>query len=211
MGAGGEWEVEPFGNPTPLGYVEPSPRTFGALAAMASRLQEILEKFKLGEEDKHWNSFRSRIDAFLACVRIFQGIAEKEVRGEPLSRDDYLVISNITSYLNANLLLDSSFVEAEDSDKLRMAIVADVATDAFEGRVLHVATGTPRRLYVFVNDKWGGPRVTIGYTYSYYEFPRPLRDGRLTDEEWRKLVYDKTRQNELEKLAPDWSRRLFVR
>ncbi|MCL1941415.1 MAG: DUF3160 domain-containing protein, partial [Synergistaceae bacterium] len=89
-------------------------------------------------------------------------------------------------------------------------LVSDVATDAFGERVLHVSTGTPRRLYVFVNDKWGGPRVTIGYTYSFYEFPRSMSDGRMTDDEWKKLVYDNARQSELEKLAPQWSKELFV-
>ena len=92
-----------------------------------------------------------------------------------------------------------------------MALVTDVATDALMGRVLHVATGTPRRLYVFVNDKWGGPRVTIGYTYSSYEFISSLSEGRVTDEEWRELVYDRARQDELEKLTPSWSKDLFVR
>jgi len=177
---------------------------------MLSRFQEILDKYELGEEE-HWNSVRARVEAFLECVLLFRDIAEKAVREEPFSRDDYLAISRITSYLNANLLLDSTYVEEEDENQLRMAIVADVATDALDGLVLYAATGTPRRIYVFVNDKWGGPRVTIGYTYSYYEFTRPLSEGRMTDEEWRELVYDETRQGELEKLAPLWTEDLFVR
>ena len=214
MGGGGYWEVEPFRNPMPLGYVEPSPRTFGAIAASLSRFQEIIDKFGLGEnedDENYWNGVRSRVDAFTEHVKLFRDIAEKEVKEEALSRDDYIAISRITSYLNANLLLDSSSVEDGDSDQLRMALVSDVATDALDMRVLHVATGTPRRLYVFVNDKWGGPRVAIGYTYSSYEFIRPLSEGRTTNEEWRELVYDRARQDELEKLAPGWSKDLFVR
>ena len=215
MGAGGEWQSEPFGYPVPLGYVEPSPRTFDAITVALSYLLEIVEKFGLGSgaegESEFGNSIQARIEALLSHTETFRDIAEKEVNGEPLSRDDYLAISLITSYLNANLLLDSGYVEEKDLDQLKMALVTDVATDGFMGRVLHVATGTPRRLYVFVNDKWGGARVTIGYTYSFYEFPRSLSDGRMTDEEWKGLVYDKARQEELEKLAPIWSESLFVR
>ena len=209
MGAGSEWEVEPFRNPVPLGYVEPSPRTFGAIAAALERLEEIIDKFGLKDDEGGWDN-SARIESLLELVRLFGGIAGKAVREEALSQDDYMAISQITSYLNVNLL-DAYLENEDDSDQLRMAIVADVATDALTGRALYAATGTPRRLYVFVNDKWGGPRVTIGYTYSSYEFIRPLSEGRMTDEEWRELVYDKARQDELKKLEPDWSRDLFVR
>ncbi|MCL1941524.1 MAG: DUF3160 domain-containing protein [Synergistaceae bacterium] len=214
MGAGEGWDVTPFIVPTPLGYVEPSPRTFGAIANALSRFGELIDKFELGErkgDANYWNGIRPRVEAILEFVTLFRDIAEKEVREEPLSRDDYYAIWFFkTRYLNSNLLLDG-IAEEGNSDQLKMALVSDVATDAFDERVLHVATGTPRRLYVFVNDKWGGPRVTIGYTYSFYEFPRSMSDGRMTDEEWKKLVYDKARQSELEKLAPQWSKDLFVR
>jgi hypothetical protein len=217
MGAGGEWMVEPFRLPVPRGYVEPAPGVFGAMFAALDRLRETVAKFSLGrrggdEDEENYEEHygvRSRIEAFRECTALFRDIAEKEVKDEPLSLEDYLAISRITSYLNSNLLLDSSVVEEEDADRLKMALVSDAATDALAGRVLQVATGTPRRLYVYVDDKHSGPRVTVGYVYSFYEFERSLAEGRMTDEEWKALVYDKERQDELERLTPEWSRKLF--
>jgi hypothetical protein len=213
MGAGSEWKVEPFRNPVPRGYVEPAPQVFNAMFVALDRLREIVAKFSLGDKDEEssWHGVRSKVEALREHVQIFRDIAEKEVADEPLSMDDYQVIAQVTSYLNSNLLLDSNIVDEEDSDSLRMALVSDVAADALSGRVLQVATGTPRRLYVFVDDKRSGPRVTIGYTYSFYEFERPLSAGRMTDEDWKNLVYDEARQEELDKLAPEWSSDLFIR
>ena len=50
---------------------------------------------------------------------------------------------------------------------------------------------------------FGGARVTKGYVFSYYEFERPMSD-RMTDEEWRAIVYDPDRADELEKYRPGW-------
>ncbi|MDR0649368.1 MAG: DUF3160 domain-containing protein, partial [Synergistaceae bacterium] len=154
---------------------------------------------------------KAKAEALRTVARVFRDIAEKELKEEPLSRENYRAIADVTKYLNSNLLLDSMSLYPDEGDLLKMALASDVATDALAGRVLHVATGTPRRLFVFVDDKGGGPRVTVGYTYSYYEFERALGDGRMTDEEWKKLVYDEARQEELEELAPKWTEGLFVR
>jgi hypothetical protein len=215
MGDGGEWVVVPFDRPVPRGYVEPAPLVFGAMADTLGRLSEIVEKYSLGvrkyEEGFGMIDVQAKVEALREVARIFRDIAAKEVKEEPLSMEDYQMIANITDYMNTNMLLDSGYIEDGDSDQLKMALVSDVATDALTGRVLHVATGTPRRLYVFVDDKQSGPRVTLGYTYSFYEFERALSEGRMTDEEWKKLVYDETKQNELEYLAPKWTEGLFVR
>jgi hypothetical protein len=202
----------PFENPTPLGYVEPSPRTFEAIANAISRFQKLVMKYKFFEkksDENAWNEVRVSVEAFLEHVTLFRDIAEKEVKEEPLNRDDYKAISQVTSYLNAYMLHDADIFIKEDNELMKIACVSDIATDTLEWRVLYTATGTPRRLYVFVNDKWGGPRVTIGYTYSTYEFERPLAEGRVMDEDWRKLVYDKAWQDELAKLTPQWCKDLF--
>ena len=217
MGGNGDWVVEPFDRPDPRGYVEPSPLVFGAMADTLDRLAKIAGKYSLGVQERDYDKGMEMIDvkakaeALRVQALIFRGIAEKEMNEEPLSEENYRAIASITNYLNADLLLYSMYLEPDEADLLRMALVSDVATDAQAGRVLHVATGTPRRLYVFVDDKGSGPRVTIGYTYSYYEFERALGDGRMTDEEWKKLVYDEARREELEELAPKWTEGLFVR
>ena len=212
MGGGGEWEVEPFKKPAPRGYVEPAPQVFNAMFNALDRLRELVAQYALGDKDEEssWHGVRAKVEAFREHVLLFRDIAEKEVKDQPLTADDYHAIAQITSYLNSNLLLDSNIVEDESDDSLKMALVTDVATDALAGRVLQVATGTPRRIYVFVDDKQSGPRVTVGYVYSYYEFERSLTEGRMTDEEWKKIVYDDGGQDLLETLMPEWCKELFV-
>ena len=90
-----------------------------------------------------------------------------------------------------------------------MALAADVATDYADNRVLCAATGAPRRIFVFVDDNSAGPRFTVGYVYSYYEFERPADKARMTDAEWKKLVYDAKRRDELETLRPAWYKNLL--
>ena len=89
---------------------------------------------------------------------------------------------------------------------LKMALIADVATDP-GAKVLFTGIGTPRRMSVYVNDKSGGARVATGYVFSYYTFARSISEGRMNDDQWKKIVYDEGRQDELEQLRPQWYRK----
>ena len=212
MGGGGDGGAEPFAPPSPKGYVEPVPQVFGAICDSLGRLRELIAKYKL--EARNDGGTRAKVEALRECTALYRDIAAKEVKEQPLDARDFETIKNIGDYINQNLLLDGGYADVSDpaaKDKLKMALVTDVATDMLEARVLQVATGAPRRLFVFVDDKSAGPRLTVGYMYSFYEFARPLSKGRLTDEEWKKIVYDKQAQKELEDLAPAWSKPLFVR
>ena len=93
--------------------------------------------------------------------------------------------------------------------QLKMALVADVATDAPAGRALFMGVGTPRRLSVYVNDKSGGFRVTEGYMFSYYTFTQALEEGRMNDDQWKAIVYNPKRQNDLKKYLPAWHGKLY--
>ena len=204
MGGGGDWGPEPFRAPRPRGYVEPVPQVLGAIGDAAKRLNAVMAKYGLADEN-----YASKLTAFQDTIAMYRKIAEKEAGGQPLTDRDYSAISAVSGYLNAEMLLDTTFIESADGTKQAMALVTDVATDS-GGSVLHTAIGAPRRIFVFVDDKSGGPRLTVGYTYSLYSFQRALSEGRMTDEEWKKLVYDKNSQKKLEKLQPEWSRGLFV-
>ena len=65
----------------------------------------------------------------------------------------------------------------------RMAVVADVHTS--QSGILEEGVGVPRVIFVAVKDA-NGPRLTVGFTYSHYEFLSPTR---LTDEEWQSRFY----------------------
>ncbi len=66
----------------------------------------------------------------------------------------------------------------------RSAVIADIHTS--ENGILEQGTGVPRLIFVAVRDI-NGPRLTVGFTYSHYEF---LSDERLTDEEWQTNFYE---------------------
>jgi hypothetical protein len=112
------------------------------------------------------------------------GIAQKEVEGREITDEDYEWIAG-GGGIGGRLLLPEGSGNRVSADFVRMALIADVATDAASGRVLLEAVGTPQQARVVVKDYWGGTRVTTGYVYSYYEFADAKR---WTDEEWKARV-----------------------
>jgi hypothetical protein len=224
MGGGG-WVAGKFAPPAPRGYVEPDPQAFGGIVVALDRLSEFIVKFSMdagaGGESDDEDEFRAirdnegepvsdseyigKIQRFREFCVLAKTIAEKQVAEEPLTLEDYENIKMIARSFDAQLLLPGGWeIEYDKWEELRMALIADVATDFASNRVLQVASGTPRKIFVYVNDRMGGPRIARGYVYSYYEFAGSLEEGRLTDEKWRDLVYDKNRGEELQKLHPAW-------
>ncbi|MDR3204406.1 MAG: DUF3160 domain-containing protein [Deltaproteobacteria bacterium] len=210
LGGSDEVEATEFAPPKPRGYVEPDPQAFKALldAVMALRKfvadYDLLPEIPLENQEFAPENYERKLVDFSIILKKASQIAQKEVRGEPITASDYETIKTIGLGFNSRLLAPSEGNTVSVEDNLKMAIVADVATNGFDGVCLEIATGVPRRIYVFVNDKSGGPRLTRGFIYSYYEFARPLTQGRLTDQQWRKLVYDRGHQNQLKELHPHW-------
>jgi hypothetical protein len=121
-----------------------------------------------------------------ALARHAGSIAQKEISGSPITTKDYAWIEKLNERFDGSLVLPRGADEIPDQTQLQMALISDVATDAVEGRVLEVATGTPQRIVVLVKDAYGGTRLTIGYVYSWYEFPSSKR---WADSEWKKIIY----------------------
>jgi hypothetical protein len=103
----------------------------------------------------------------------------------------------------------------------RAALIADVHTgqdSANPLRILYEGTGVPNVILVAVKDV-NGPRLTIGFTYSQYEFTEAYGGQRLTDEDWQKNFYvGDDEQNAFEYTAkstwpdvPSWFAPLFGR
>ncbi len=207
MGDGGDvWYAPDFLCPEPRGYVEPEPRLFRGLVAAAGRIGQFLEQAEMAEGE-----YAEKLSTFAALMERLAHLAELEVTGAPLGDEEYRLIREFPAELTRELLLPADQLGLyppllpEVQDRLRMALVADVASDFAAGRALEVGVGAPRYLYVFVNDRWGGPRVTRGAVCSFYAFDRPLEEGRLTDEEWKKMVYQGD-PAALDRLRPDWTR-----
>ena len=208
MGDGGDvWYAPDFLFPEPRGYVEPQPKLFDALASCASGVAKFLSNAGITDEE-----YAGKLATFADLMKRLAAIAGKETTGGEITADDYRFVREFPCELSRELLLPEDMQQlyppvAEDvRDRLRMALVADVASDYLAGRALHVATGTPRYIHVFVDDPWGGPRVTRGAVFSFYSFARPLASGRMDDAAWKKLVYGKD-QKALDALRPAWTRK----
>jgi hypothetical protein len=179
-----------FQPPLPRGYVEPDPQTYAALSRMAGRLLEFFAQFGF-ERPGDGMEYTDKLTRFRELCGAAEEIARKEIKDEALSPRDYARIKELARAWNTGLLRPGGFDlrNDDDPDINKMALIADVATDFVGNRALYAATGAPRELLVYVNDRSGGPRIARGYVYSYYEFDRPLSGGRMNDPEWRRIVY----------------------
>jgi hypothetical protein len=191
------FDIDPI--PEPVNYVEPNLGFFYWLQVLLLDSMDIM-----GESGFMDDNFRTKFSDFNNIVNVLTEIVEKEVQDEPISREQNEFIRSVPGKL-ARIVLPpkATFGGYGDVDKFKMALVADVHTDALDGVVLEVATGIPYRVYVALNDGHGGKRIAIGYTYSYYEFHQPMSD-RLNDDQWKEVVYTKT--DTLDRYLPQWAK-----
>ncbi|MGC9522656.1 MAG: DUF3160 domain-containing protein [Anaerolineae bacterium] len=181
----------------PKGYVEPVPAFYARLAALTTMTREGLESRELlSEQDAE--SLAQLED----LANALQRMAEKELRGEPLTEEEYERIRYYGGELEH--LTMASAVEPGQGDGGFMdetpqaAVIADVATDpgAADGpTVLEVGIGRINELHAIVpviaEDGSVSLQVAVGGAFSYYEFPWPASD-RLTDEAWRERLDEGT-------------------
>lgn len=198
-----------FEPPRPRGYVDPDPQVFAQILRAAEDLRTALALMKRSSLGYIDEEYERKLETFSKLCATARGIAEKEASGRRLSAEDFADIEAISRSFTPGLLLPEGAAPGDGGDegRISMALVSDAAADNRGGRVLQAATGAPRRIFVYVNDNSAGPRVTVGYVYSYYEFERGL-GGHVSDEEWRGLVCDPGRRSELEALRPAWYGRL---
>ena len=177
----------------PKGYVEPVPQFFARLAALTKMTREGLSsRDLLVEQDEH---SLLRLEELALS---FQTMAEKELRGESLTDDEYRSITYYGGELEHLTMAaadrpeeqagGSGFMEEEP----QAAVIADVATDPFpQVVVLEEAVGRINPIYVVTpiveEDGTTFLQVSKGGIFSYYEFPWP-GDDRLTDEKWREML-----------------------
>lgn len=197
MGEGDEFEIPPFSPPPPKGYVEPNPVFFQRLG---QSIDQMLGRMK--DSGFITDEYLDKFTAFRELARKAEAIAQKEVSGALITAEDFQWIESLDDQFGRPLLLPRG-VDQIDPSELQMALIADVATDAVEGRILEVGTGTPQRIIVVVKDAYGGTRLTVGYVYSWFEFPS---NKRWADAEWKKIIYAEDpaakKQNGVE--APAW-------
>ena len=206
MGAGGDWYAGRFQPPQPRGYVEPDPQFFSSMLEATGFMLSFIREYGVEDnDDEDETPYSGRLGKFSDLLAAMRDIARKQVAKETLTLDEYAEIKETARAFDAGLLIpgrDAVFT-MESAELRKMAVVADVATNGWDKTVLEAGVGVPRAIYVFANDKSGGARVAKGYVFSYYEFEHPM-SKRMTDQEWREIVYDPNRAEELEKYRPEW-------
>ncbi len=185
----------------PKGYVEPVPEFYARLAALTSMTRDGLGKRGLlSEQDDE------SLQRLGELVRSFQAMAEKELRGEPLTEEEYETIRFYGGELEHLTMAAADKPEGEEGvggpvmpeEEPQAAVIADVATDpdpngdgAADPVVLEVGVGRIDHLHAVVpvieEDGSITLQVSKGGVFSYYEFRWPAED-RLTDEQWREKL-----------------------
>jgi hypothetical protein len=196
MGAGGYFPPLPK---EAQGYVEPVPEFYARLSALAAMTCDGLQSRQLlGEKDAN------SLERIIRLADAFQVMAEKELRGEPLTEDEASLIRFYGGELE-HLVMASGDTPDDDpaaqpfmDEEPQAAVIADVATAPDYNRdgvpdptVLEEGVGRIDEIYVVVpavaDDGSIFLQAAKGGVFSYYEFPWPAED-RLTDEKWRQML-----------------------
>ncbi|MGC8958378.1 MAG: DUF3160 domain-containing protein [Chloroflexia bacterium] len=163
------------------GYVEPQPEVYARLAALCAQMQEGLGRRGLLNPE-----MAGKVDKMRLLLLALKTMAEKELRGEGLSEEEYEIVRGIGDTLE-ELTTFSEEVAGQITSQAdeRMAVIADVHTDPNSGEVLEEGVGDAFPIYVVVLVE-GQQTLALGGVFSYYEFRQPMAD-RLTDEAWQEM------------------------
>ena len=176
---GGEGKEPPFVK----GYVEPNVKFYERLLALTKQSRTGLESRKLLPE-----KLKQKFEDFEDLLVFLTKVSNKELRGEKLTRDEYLDIRYIggkIEYMTVSVIGDNGATwELLSETEKDMGVVADVHTGG--DKALEEGVGRALELYVIVPIE-GKLYLTRGAAFSYYEFKHPVSD-RLTDEKWQSLL-----------------------
>ena len=180
------------------------PELFDALGTAARKLAETLKPLLPDENEYVGEYYRSKLTEFADTMDKVSGLAQR-ARDDAMTYEDF---QNIIDFRLPSVLPENIYevTGEEGQNMLKMALVADVATDAKVGEVLYMAVGAPRKLSVYVNDKSGGFRVTEGYMFSYYTFTDEMLKRRMNDDDWKAKVYG---GEDLKDLLPYWHEKMY--
>jgi hypothetical protein len=169
-----EMSLEPAG-----GVVDPLPEAWKDVAGLLDRLAAHASSHKVARH------LRDRLREAAGVARKFGGMAERQLRGEPLKADEYRMIEEFGRTVEHPYLLFKSVLARASEDGAiiipdPMMKIVDIQR-GLQGEYWHVATGRPLSAIVMLGDR-GVLLPAAGAVYSYYE----VTEGRpLNDEMWR--------------------------
>ncbi|MFL5806631.1 MAG: DUF3160 domain-containing protein [Roseiflexaceae bacterium] len=185
MGAGA---LPPPTPEPPKGYVEPVPLVYARILALTQMTIEGLDRRGLLPADD-----KQALEAMARVAGQLQTIAEKELRNEAPTEDEYTFIRFYGGEIekltfaadDAGVYPGAEAPAPMGGEDLQAAVVADVATDP-NGQVLEEGVGRIFEIYAVAPIE-GKLVLTKGGVFSHYEFAQPISD-RLTDEAWRAML-----------------------
>ncbi len=200
------------GLPEPIlvGYVEPN-------VAYWTKVIELIEMTEsMLRENNSYTKNMERISERMKDLAVFlKKMSEKELAGKKLTEAEYSYIKAIGStveWITLDLLNDEGaelygWYCVTGTDR-SVAVVADVYTANADNNpnksILYEATGCVNSIYVIVEID-GYLYLTRGAVFSYREFPQPLDQPRLTDEEWQKMLKESPRYG-----VPEWMNEIIL-
>jgi hypothetical protein len=177
----------------PQSYVEPNPYLYARLAGLVKFTRDGLHN-----RDLLLTGFREKLDLFESLLLFLRDVSIKELENIPLSVGEYENIFCFGKVMEKLVSETPDPTNPWDKNTDDMAVIADVHTDSNTDLCLEEAVGYPLEIYVIVPEG-NNLRLTQGAIFSYYEFEQPIAQ-RLTDEEWRNMLYMETLPN-----LPQWS------
>ena len=168
--------------PKPVHYLEPNVPFWDTCVTAFIKLNDVLIKYNYID--------KKTSELFLGMIELYKKaaqIARIETEDNEVTRNDIEWIARIANELAIRVMTHAPG-RVDDIDTLRMALIADVYTNAEIEEVLEAAVGIPYRLFIPLNDRQGGKRIAVGFGFSYYEFHKPISQ-RLNNDEWKKIVY----------------------
>lgn len=176
-----ETAMEPYPEAGEKGYVEPRPDLFASLAAVTDMFYRGLVDRGLADQ-----ALLERLECLHGLTLNLKEMAEKELRNEPLSAEEYAAIAAIGETLEYLSTMPSGEESSAPWADTATAAVTDAYYDPNYGELLEMAVGRPSVYYV-VAPVEGTPTLLVGAGYSYYEFVKPAAEP-LSDEAWRGML-----------------------
>lgn len=206
---------------TPEGYVEPYPMFYNALSQTVELFSNsISELTDVGFNESAWIieneidwghqfTYFELLDNFTSILSILESISFHELQGIELTEDqkDFLTSIYSRGYMgfqggwladllailaHGNLRIGHQF---EKTPNTKASLIADIYTEVNTLKTVEVGTGLLEHMIVELPG-WNGTKIlAVGPVFSYYEFTLPM-EHRMTDEEWRGIIYDAAEDSE---------------
>jgi len=166
------------------GAVEPYPLFYRKMKGLVEALVDQVGSIPEGLAEVKITPEALNLPQLVNWLSFLEGVAEKEILGEPLSEKEYMEIWDIAGTIRDLTTFPDQLSEKLGLGQSLLPVVVDVHTDPNTGHHLLEGVGWVRPMVILCSIG-GEPRLMRGGVLSYYEWQHPTP---LTDAEWEKLL-----------------------